>query len=103
MNCLVKLFRFRCKYSDEEFSLWLLKYSIDKKLKWMDRLEELGINLCMHGLGIDMLSHVDGINAHIFTVINAAILIFGHVNYVRYIWSLLAGLTTFDFEGTLSG
>lgn len=49
----------------------------------MDRLEELGINL--HGLGIDMLSHVDGINAHIFTVINAAILIFGHVNYVRYI------------------
>lgn len=69
----------------------------------MDRLEELGINLCMHGLGIDMLSHVDGINAHIFTVINAAILIFGHVNYVRYIWSLLAGLTTFDFEGTLSG
>lgn len=41
----------------------------------------------MHGLGInfDMLSHVDGINAHIFTVINAAILIFGHVNYVRYI------------------
>lgn len=57
----------------------------------------------MHGLGIDMLSHVDDINAHIFTVINAAILIFGHVNYVRYIWSLLAGLTTFDFEGTLSG
>lgn len=52
----------------------------------MDRLEELGINLCMHGLGIDMLSHVDaGINAHIFTVINAAILIFGHINYVRYI------------------
>lgn len=53
----------------------------------MDRLEELGINLCMHhhGLGIDMLSHVDGINAHIFTVINAAILIFGHVSYVRYI------------------
>lgn len=53
----------------------------------MDRLEELGINLCMHhhGLGIDMLSHVDGVNAHIFTVINAAILIFGHVNYVRYI------------------
>lgn len=42
----------------------------------MDRLEELGINLCMHGLGID---------AHIFTVINAAILIFGHINYVRYI------------------
>lgn len=77
MNCLVKLYRFRCKYSDEEFSLWLLKYSIDKKLKWMDRLEELGINLCMHGLGID---------AHIFTVINAAILIFGHINYVRYIW-----------------
>lgn len=51
----------------------------------MDRLEELGINLFMHGLGIDMLSHVDDINAHLFTVINAAILIFGHINYVRYI------------------
>lgn len=86
MNCLVKLYRFWCKYLDEEFSLWLLKYLVEKKLKWMDRLEELGINLCMYGLGIDMLLYVDGINVYIFIVINVVILIFGYVNYVRYIW-----------------
>lgn len=42
----------------------------------MDRLEELGINLCMYGLGIDV---------YIFIVINVVILIFGYINYVRYI------------------
>lgn len=51
----------------------------------MDRLEELGINLCMYGLGIDMLLYVDGINVYIFIVINVVILIFGYINYVRYI------------------
>lgn len=37
------------------------------------------------GLGIDMLLYVDGINVYIFIVINVVILIFGYVNYVRYI------------------
>lgn len=52
----------------------------------MERLEQLNFFFYNYtlikyagdklGLGIEILSCVDGINAHIFTVINAVILIF---------------------------